>query len=75
MPGQVGKNRPVLRVADLRSQQGIYILYGHHGAYYVGLARRQGIGERVKAHHLTDAHRGKWTNFSWFGFRQVPSLE
>jgi len=71
MPGRVGAHRPGLRVADLRHQQGIYVLYGHHGAYYVGLARKQGIGERIKAHHLTDSHRGMWTNFSWFGFRQV----
>lgn len=71
MAGRVGRNRPNLQVGDLRSQQGIYILYGHHGAYYVGLARKQGIGERIKAHHLTDKHQGKWTNFSWFGFRQV----
>lgn len=69
MPGRLGARRPNVQVVDMRHQQGIYILYGHHGAYYVGLARRQGIGERIKAHWLHDDHVGWWTNFSWFGFR------
>ena len=68
--GRDGKNKPGLRVADFRSQHGIYILYGDLGAHYVGLARRQSLGNRLKQ-HLTDGHQGLWDRFSWFGFRTV----
>ena len=67
MLGRRGKNRPNLLLADFRHQQGIYILYGNLGPYYVGLTRRQGLGKRLKD-HLNDQHHGKWDRFSWFGF-------
>lgn len=70
--GREGKNKGTLRLADFREQQGIYILYGNAGPHYVGLTRSQGFGKRLKD-HLTDLHRGKWTSFSWFGFRSVNS--
>lgn len=68
--GRQGANRPGLRVADFRQQQGIYILYGNHGPYYVGLTKKQGLGKRLKD-HLTDQHAGQWDRFSWFGFCTV----
>lgn len=68
--GRRGKNQPTLRVADFRFQQGIYILYGNHGPYYVGLTREQGLGKRLKD-HLTDKHAERWDRFSWFGFQKV----
>jgi hypothetical protein len=68
--GRTGSNRPGLRLADFRMQQGIYILYGNFGPYYVGLTRKQGLGKRLKD-HLSDNHGDAWTRFSWFGFRQV----
>lgn len=68
--GRRGKNLPSLRVADFRHQRGIYILYSDYGPYYVGLTRSQGLGKRLKD-HLTDQHDGRWTRFSWFGFRAV----
>lgn len=58
-----------LRVADFRTQTGIYILYGDYGPYYVGLTRTS-MGKRLKD-HLTDKHDGKWQRFSWFGFANV----
>jgi hypothetical protein len=68
--GRQGVRRPGLRVADFRHQKGIYILYGNHGAYYVGLTKKLGLGNRLKD-HLADTHAHQWDRFSWFGFRAV----
>lgn len=68
--GRQGSNLPGLRLANFRHQQGIYILYGNHGPYYVGLTKKQGLGKRLKD-HLTDAHANQWDRFSWFGFCAV----
>jgi hypothetical protein len=68
--GRRGKNRPTLKLCDFRYQQGIYILYGNYGPYYVGLTREQGLGKRLKDHRF-DQHKGRWDRFSWFGFRAV----
>jgi hypothetical protein len=68
--GRRGLNSGSIEAADFRQQHGIYILYGNHGPYYVGLARARGLGPRLKE-HLTDRHGGKWDRFSWFGFRKV----
>jgi hypothetical protein len=70
MLGRRGSNKPVLQIADFRHQRGIYILYGDYGPYYVGLARKRSLGDRLKD-HLTDKHGGKWDRFSWFGFKRV----
>lgn len=70
--GRIGSNSPSLKVADFRHQQGIYILYGDYGPYYVGLTRKQGLGKRLKD-HLTDHHEDEWDRFSWFGFRATLS--
>lgn len=66
--GRVGANRPGIRIADFRHQQGIYILYSNHGPYYVGLTKKQGLGKRLRD-HLEDHHAGRWERFSWFGFQ------
>ena len=68
--GRSGMYLPGLRIADFRFQQGIYILYGNYGPYYVGLTRKQGLGKRLKD-HLTDDHADLWDRFSWFGFQSV----
>ena len=68
--GHRGVNLPGLRVADFRYQQGIYILHGNHGPYYVGLTKKQGLGKRLKD-HLTDDHADMWDRSSWFGFCSV----
>jgi hypothetical protein len=69
--GHRGVNLPGLRVADFRYQQGICMLHGNHGPYYVGLTKKQGLGKRLKD-HLTDDHADMWDRFSWFGFCSVP---
>lgn len=68
--GRQGKNRPKLQLADFRRQSGLYILYGNYGPYYVGLARENSLGGRLKR-HLSDRHADRWDRFSWFGFRMV----
>ena len=68
--GRRGKNRPGLRLAEFRHQQGIYILYSNHGPYYTGLTTKQGLGKRLQD-HVGDDHADYWDRFSWFGFRQV----
>jgi hypothetical protein len=67
--GRHGERLPGIRIADIREQTGIYILYGNHGAYYVGLTRSS-LGIRLRT-HLTDEHGDEWDRFSWFGFCQI----
>lgn len=68
--GRIGKNRPSIKVADFRRQQGIYILYDQYGPAYVGLAKGDRLGARLKDHHA-DHLNAKWDRFSWFGFNPV----
>ncbi len=70
--GRRHSNRPALQVVDFRDQRGIYVLYDDYGPYYVGLARDQAIGIRLRT-HTRDIHRDRWDRFSWFGFRRVLS--
>jgi|GEM_PF-7069357 len=66
------KNRPSLRVADFRRQQGIYILCDQYGPAYGGLAKGDCLGARLRDHQA-DHLKGKWDRFSWFGFNLVGS--
>lgn len=68
--GRVGKNRPGIRVADFRRQQGIYILFDEYGPAYVGLAKGERLGARLRDHH-GDHLANRWDRFSWFGFNPV----
>jgi hypothetical protein len=68
--GRRGANRGSIRITDFREQTGIYILYGNHGAYYVGLTHS--IGNRLRD-HVYDQHWNQWERFSWFGFRKVQA--
>ncbi|WP_456634490.1 GIY-YIG nuclease family protein [Bradyrhizobium sp. USDA 10063] len=68
--GRNGAQASKIKVADFRTQKGIYILYGNYGPHYVGLTRKKGLGRRLKD-HLFDQHKGQWDRFSWFGFCTV----
>lgn len=57
-------------MADFWEQRGIYVLYDDYGPHYVGLARLQAIGKRLRQ-HTKDTHRDSWDRFSWFGFKRV----
>ncbi|CAB4955177.1 unannotated protein [freshwater metagenome] len=70
--GRIGERRPRLQVCDFRAQRSIYVLYDDHGPYYVGLARDQDIGNRLRD-HTRNHHSDRWDRFSWFGFRRVLS--
>lgn len=66
----LGRNRdrnPGLWLADFQDQTGIYILYGNHGAHYVGLTESS-LASRLKSHN---DWKEEWDRFSWFGFRSV----
>jgi hypothetical protein len=67
--GRRGKGS-TFRIADFRTQSGLYVLYGDYGPYYVGLVHANRLGNRLRD-HLKDHHKGKWDRFSWFGFRHV----
>lgn len=70
--GRDGKQYPKLKVCDFRPQRGIYILYDDHGPVYVGLAKQQDLGNRLRDHtYLTDALSARWSRFSWFGWCRV----
>ncbi len=71
--GHRGSNRGSLESADFRTQHGLYVLYDQYGPYYVGLARADSLGYRLRSHATKDAHVGMWDRFSWFGFRKVLS--
>jgi hypothetical protein len=65
--------RPV--VVDFREQIGIYVLFtAQREVVYVGQA---GAGDRRLflrlRDHTTNNLRDRWTNFSWFGLREVNS--
>jgi hypothetical protein len=68
--GRLGANRPSIKIADFRHQQGIYILFDDYGPSYVGLTRKQGLGKRLKDHTTDDLREG-WDRFSWFGFNEI----
>jgi hypothetical protein len=57
-----------LKVADFSQQNGLYILYDRYGPYYVGIVGRDRLAKRIRSHHLTNDHAGKWDRFSWFGW-------
>ena len=65
--GRRGATITTLDRADFREERGIYILYGDHGPYYVGLSNDRGLGTRLREHHQ-DRHAKHWDRFSWFGF-------
>lgn len=71
--GRIGVNRGKIRIADFRTQQGIYVLFDEHGPSYVGLARREkGLGQRLKEHTCDHLENG-WDRFCWFGFKPLAA--
>ena len=61
--GRRGKNRPNLQLANFRRQSGIYILYSDYGPYYVGLARENSLGRRLKGSLSQRPSRGQMGSF------------
>lgn len=72
--GRQNKNQGALRICDFRQAKGLYVLFDDYGASYVGLARgKQGIGQRLKAHH--SEQRKTWSRFCWFSFDDVKDAK
>ena len=60
-------------VVDFRDQMGIYVLFTHNrDVAYIGQAGAgdQRLFSRLR-HHTRNHLRDRWTNFSWFGLREV----
>ena len=69
--GRIGKNRPEIRVAVFSSPaRHLHPLRARYGPAYVGLAKGDRLGARLRDHH-GDHLNGKWDRFSWFGFNPV----
>lgn len=69
--GRIGSKRGTIKIADFRTQQGIYVLFDEYGPSYVGLARRErGLGQRLKEHTCDQLENG-WDRFCWFGFKPL----
>ena len=59
-----------LTPVDFGSQHGIYLLHNAREVIYVGRTTKGDLGKRL-SDHTRDRLRGRWTHFSWFGFRPV----
>jgi len=60
-------------IANFYHLPGLYILYGRHGAVYVGISgagATRGIGKRVRD-HVSDQLADEWDKFSWFGYGEL----
>lgn len=59
-----------LRLANVREQSGVYILYGNYGVFRVGIVTTERLGVRLREHN-NNYTQGEWDRFSWFGFQKV----
>jgi hypothetical protein len=69
-PKLYGRQQVGAKGVDFTGQRGIYVLYDHHTAIYVGRAIDRPLGQRIFEHTL-DRVSGRWNRFSWFGLYGV----
>ncbi len=69
-PKLFGRQQVGAKGVDFSEQRGIYVLYDHHTAIYVGRAIDRPLGQRIYEHTL-DRVSGRWNRFSWFGLYGV----
>lgn len=69
-PRIYGKQQATSKAVNFGEQKGIYILYDHHTAIYVGRSIDRPIGRRLYEHTI-DRLGGRWNRFSWFGLLTV----
>lgn len=55
---------------DFCGQHGVYLLHDVREVIYVGRTTRGDLGKRLYD-HTRDRMQGRWSRFSWFGFRPV----
>lgn len=65
-----GKQQALSKQVDFGGQNGIYILYDHHNAVYVGRSIDRPLGKRLYEHTI-DRLGSRWNQFSWFGLLDV----
>lgn len=70
LPKLFGRQQVGAKGVDFTGQRGIYVLYDHHTAIYVGRAIDRPLGQRLFEHTL-DRVSGRWNRFSWFGLYGV----
>ena len=58
--------------ADFCGQHGVYLLHDVREVIYVGRTTKGDLGRRLYD-HTRDRLQGRWSRFSWFGFRPVSS--
>jgi len=69
-PKMYGKQQALSKPVDFGKQKGIYILYDHHTAVYVGRSIERPLGKRLFEHTI-DRLGSRWNRFSWFGLLDV----
>lgn len=69
-PSMFGSEQSGATSVDFAKQVGIYMLHDGREVIYVGQAVEQPIIQRLYQ-HTTDRLGGRWSRFSWFGFRGV----
>lgn len=57
---------------DFSGQHGLYLLHDVREVIYVGRTTAGDLGKRLYD-HTKDRLRGRWSRFSWFGFRPVSN--
>ena len=65
-----GSTKSNLTRVDFSAQHGIYLLHDTKEVIYVGRTTKGDLGKRL-SDHTRDRLQGRWTRFSWFGFRPV----
>ena len=65
-----GVSKTAMTRVDFAGQHGLYLLHDVREVIYVGRATKGDLGQRLY-HHTRDRLRGRWSRFSWFGFRPV----
>lgn len=71
-PRVFGKQQALSKPVDFGLQRGIYILYDHHTAVYVGRSVDRPMGKRLYEHTI-DRLGSRWNRFSWFGLLNVTN--
>lgn len=65
-----GSPQSDLTRVDFGAQHGIYLLHDIREVIYVGRTTTGDLGKRL-SDHTRGRLQGRWTRFSWFGFRPV----
>lgn len=65
-----GVSKSTMTRVDFAGQHGLYLLHDVREVVYVGRTTTGDLGKRLYD-HTRDRLRGRWSRFSWFGFRPV----